>query len=245
MLNSNGAIPAIRGYTIDLSSSLLEASYFFFYNIVEGFDRLKSYPNLIKENASLKTELSAVKRQNILLSNVLIQNKRLNTLLALKKNMSFESIAARVIGYDVVNESKWIILNVGANDGVQSGFPVVIADGVVGKIVYVAEKTSRVILLLDKNSRISSLVQETRDIGIVEGNGSKSLVMRYIELNSQISVGDVIVSSGMGGIFPKGIPIGLVMSIEKESNGLFLLAHIKPFVVFNKLEEVLCLKTIK
>jgi len=103
--------------------------------------------------------------------------------------------------------------------------------------------SSRAILLTDSEARASALNQRTRDVGLIEGNGSLSLKMSYLDRQSNIQVGDMVISSGLGGIYPKGIPIGKVETVGTDKNNLSLFASVKPFASFAKLEEVLCISS--
>jgi rod shape-determining protein MreC len=110
--------------------------------------------------------------------------------------------------------------------------------GVVGRITEVSSYTSKVLLITDMNSSVDALIQRTRARGVVEGRGSSLCELRYVAGSDDVSVGDLVVTSGLCGIFPKGLPIGTVKDVEKDSFGLFQQIELVPSVELNKLEEV-------
>ena len=118
---------------------------------------------------------------------------------------------------------------------------VVSAQGLVGRIVEVAPMSARAILLIDPESRVSALFQESRDLGVAEGDGSSWLRMTHIDRDSTVKLGDQVLSSGFGGVYPKGVLIGKVEMVGSEKESLELFATVRPFVNFSKLEEVLCI----
>jgi rod shape-determining protein MreC len=118
---------------------------------------------------------------------------------------------------------------------------VIVPEGLVGRIFEAGPETAKVILLSDPDSRVSSLTATSRTHGIATGNGTLKLELQYLDLDSEVAVDEIVISSGVGGIYPKGIRIGRVVNISRDSGGLHLLGTIEPFVNFSKLEEVLCI----
>ena len=118
---------------------------------------------------------------------------------------------------------------------------VIAPEGLVGRILEADHATSSVILLVDPDCRVSALTATSRAQGVITGIGTEKLQMKYLALDAEIAVGEDVTTSGIGSIFPKGIQIGKIESIERDSDGLHLLALVNPAVPFSKLEEVLCL----
>jgi len=108
----------------------------------------------------------------------------------------------------------------------------------------VSPETSHVLLLVDPDARVSALADESRAHGMIEGNGSPHLEMTYLDLDSEVAVDEIAISSGVGGIFPKGIRIGKITALKRDSDGLHLRASVKSFVNFNKIEELLCIESL-
>ena len=148
-------------------------------------------------------------------------------------------VAAEVIGQDPSSWFKSVTINKGEGDGVKRGMAVISPDGVVGQILKAAPHYATVLLVTDYNSAIDSIVQKTRARAIVEGSGENRCQLKYLLRTDEVNVGDVIVTSGLGGNFPKGLLIGEIRRVEKKGRGVFQYADLMPSVDLTKLEEVL------
>ena len=153
-------------------------------------------------------------------------------------------ISAQIIGKDATSWFRSILLDKGTKDGVKVNQPVVTHQGLVGKIVRTTPSTALVELITDKNSRVAALIQKNRAEAILYGQSSSPIcVLEFLERDVDIQAGDYVISSGMGGIFPKGLILGIISKIGKKSYGLFQYAEVTPLVPFSMLEEVLILQT--
>jgi rod shape-determining protein MreC len=123
--------------------------------------------------------------------------------------------------------------------------PVLAPDGLVGRVVEVTPTSARVQLLTDPVNAVGGLIQRTRVTGIVSGNLGAGTRIRYLPLMADVVVGDEVVTSGMGGVFPKGIPIGRITAVDRRSGALFQEATLQPSVDLSRLEEVLILTTLE
>lgn len=193
-----------------------------------------------RENQELRETAEDLKRQISDLKEIKLENDRLRRLLKFQTENSFKTISAQIIGHDISHWSYYVTINKGSKDGIYPEMAVLAGNGLAGKVVDVTEHAANVILLIDSESKASSLVQETRDVGLVEGNGTPLLKMTYIDLHAQLQVGQMVVTSGLGGIYPKGIPIGQIVQISEDQSRFSLSAIVKPLAEFSKLEEVLC-----
>jgi len=169
------------------------------------------------------------------------ENERLRELLNFSESLSVESVGARIIGEDLSPWRRAVLLDKGTRHGIRKDMPIVVPGGFVGRMIQVSPLTSKAILLTDSDSRVSIVTVESRSQGIVVGRGNKKLEVKYLPLDSQIKVGETVVTSGRGGFFPQGLRIGTIESVRKGTDGLHLLATVKPSVHFSKLEEVVCL----
>lgn len=186
---------------------------------------------LLRENRHLSAELNEMRE-------LAIQNGRLRRLLAFVDDLDMAALPAQVIGEDSGPWARTLIIDKGSNSGLHSGQAVVSADGVVGRIIKVAPTSARVLLVTDGSSAVASLIQRTRARGVARGRGD-DLSVEYSLRSDDIRVGDLLVTSGMGGIFPKGLPIGRVATVEKDQYGLFQRLTATTTVDFAHLEEVL------
>src|SRR3989338_6266235 len=171
---------------------------------------LAEWPRLRSKSKTLERELQKIKEELASLSELKKENSRFTALLDLKSEISNASAAARIIARNPSHWSQFITINKGSADGIRLDTVLVHPHGLVGKVVVLASHSAHAILLTDRQSRVSAINERTRDMGVVEGTGSATLKMTYLDYNSKIQVGDIIISSGLGGVYPKGIPIGRV-----------------------------------
>ena len=193
------------------------------------------------ENKNLKKKINELKSVIISYQEGYLEAQRLKKLLSLTDDYNYNFIPARVIGREQAALSKTILINKGTVQGLKAGMPVVVPPGLIGRLVDVSWHASKVLLFIDENSNIDAIVQRTRMQGIISGAGSRGLILKYISKTQDVQEGDVIVSSGMGGVFPKGLLIGQVSHVDRLEASLFLKINVAPFVDFSKLEEVLVL----
>ncbi len=192
-----------------------------------------------EENRRLQRELQALRGRNNELRELGVAGQRLAALLALKERLHAKTVAAQVIGRDATNWYRAIVLDKGARDGVKVEMGVMVPDGAVGRVVKVTPFTAIVLLITDPNNAVTGLIQRTRDEGIVEGTAEGRARMKYIPLLATLQSGDVIVTSGLTGGFPRGVPLGTITRIDRVEGELFQSAEIVPEVDLHKLEEVL------
>ena len=191
-----------------------------------------------KENQRLKKALGQSLEQLNRYSETEIANDRLRHLLGFEKEIPRPMIAAQVVGKDPSAWSKTIIVDKGIQDSVRQGAPVVIPEGIVGVVVEASARYAKVLLLTDPNSAVDALVQQTRARGIVKGGGADYCVFDYVLRKHEISVGDMVVSSGLDGVFPKGFRVGRISEIVRQNAGIFQKVSVTPYVDFEILEEV-------
>ena len=192
-----------------------------------------------KENLRMKEEIDSLRIENIRLRELLATQQRLQKLLQFKETTDQPILAARVIGRDPTGWFKSVIIDKGKNLGIKINMPVVNAEGVVGRLVSVSYNYAKVLLVIDQNSAVDCLVRRSRDNGIVKGLTSKLCTLDYVLKTGDVRVGDIVVTSGLGRVYPKGIPVGEVVEVNDPPGGLFKNVQVKPMVDFSKLEEVL------
>lgn len=192
-----------------------------------------------QENEHLRQRLSVLESDNSRLREVEQEVDRLRSLVKGATDAQVSGIAADVIGYDPSNWIQAITVNRGSSDGVLQGMAVVQGNYLVGKVIGVGRRTSQILLLLDPTSGVDALIQTSRVRGIVEGNGRNGALLQYISPTELVKVGDRIITSGMDGVFPKGLVIGVVSEVEKNAARLFQKIAVHPSVRFRRLETVL------
>jgi len=198
--------------------------------------------NTQKENIRLRHEIEKLNAYDVQYTETKLANERLSNLLEFKQHLTFPIIAAQIIGKDSTSWFQTLLLNKGSTSNIKINQPVVTHQGLVGKVVRVTPFSSIVQLITDKNSHVAGIIQKNRVGGILMGQSPTTCILDYIDRDIDIQIGDNVVSSGMGGIFPKGLMLGVIVSIDKKPYGLFQSAQISPKVPFSRLEEVLVLK---
>lgn len=200
------------------------------------------YFNLVdvaEENVKLEHALGEALSSANRLREVELSNRRLRELLNFKNTVNRQFLAAEVIGKDPSIWFKTIIVDKGRQDGVRKGQPVVIPAGIVGQVIDAANRYSKVLLIIDQNSAVDALDQRSRARGIVRGQSSNQCFFDYVLRKHDIQVGDTVISSGLDGVYPKGLQIGTISYVLRRNSGIFQEVAVTPFVDFEKLEEVL------
>ena len=174
-----------------------------------------------------------------------LANTRLRDLISFQRNVTQRLVAAEVIGKDPSAWFKTIIIDKGEADGVARGLPVVIHQGIVGQVIEVSDHYSKVMLIVDGSSAVDALVQRTRARGIIKGDATDLCRLEYVLRKNDVQMGDTIVSSGLDGVYPKGLRIGNVSKIVDHNAEIFHEVIVTPFVDFEKLEEVLVILEIQ
>jgi rod shape-determining protein MreC len=167
------------------------------------------------------------------------ENVRLRRLLAFEEKFNINSIVARVIAKDVSTEFRAIRINRGESSGVRPNMAVVTNEGVVGRVLRTTKTTADVVTILDLLSAVDAIDERSRAHGVVEGATDEVCSLRYVLRTDDIQPNDVLISSGLGGIWPKGIPVGVVSKVNRKPFGITQEVEVRPSVDFTKLEEVI------
>jgi rod shape-determining protein MreC len=192
-----------------------------------------------EENNYLKHQLSLEIEKNNLWVETELSNQRLRELLRFQKIMVETVMPAEVIGHDPSSWFKSIIIDKGIGDGIKKGLAVVVPEGIAGQVIEVSEGYSKVLLIIDQNNAVDTLVQRTRARGIVTGGSTDLCILKYVLRKDDVKVGDILISSGLDGVFPKGLRVGSVSGVVRRNSGIFQEVTVTPFADFEKLEEVL------
>ena len=205
-----------------------------FSNLTASQDSLR---DLKKENSELTAKVAK-------LSEAEKTAERLEKLMGLTSTYNLNSTAARIIGASGDAWTGTVTIDKGSADGMSVNMPVASSDGVVGQIISVSRNTSVVRLLTDENSGISAMVQDTRAQGMLQGQADGSLRLEYVTTDSDVKAGDIIVTSGIGGVFPKGLPLGTVSSVDKSANSVYYTIVVRTQAQMENNEEVLVITSL-
>lgn len=195
-----------------------------------------------ERNKALERQVEQLQSEIVVLNECKAENQRLTELLNYKQVMAqrYDLLVASVIARDPDNWFATVTLNRGSREGVRENMAVLTHQGLVGRVINATEECCEVLLITDPRSGVGALIQEIRTPGIVEGNVGSTGTARIIHIpnDAQVAEGQVVVTSGNGSIYPKGIPIGRIVSVSDESAGLFKRADIQLFAKMYQLEEV-------
>lgn len=188
---------------------------------------------IVQENAQLKTLVAELEEYRQ-------QDQRLTTLLELSDTYGLQTVAAKIVG----RSSGWnqtAVISAGSKQGLREGMGVMSSCGLYGQIESVSANTATVRLISDATSKVSAMIQNTRSTGIVSGSYDGNLVLDYISVDTTVGEGDVVLTSGEGGTYPRGIILGTVKSVEIDSSKLYYRIAVDPILSFDSCEEVLVL----
>jgi len=230
------------GLLMEICSPFQKASTFTIKKVQGVFQEYLFLVHLHRENERLKKRIADLQRENDRMREMVLSHERLRKLLQFRETLSSTIIAAEVVGRDPSSWFKSVTINKGEKDGVRKGMAVISPEGVIGQILKTAPSHSVVLLVTDYNSAIDSIIQRTRAKAIVEGGGENRCQLKYLLRAEDVVAGDRVVTSGLGGNFPKGLMIGEIRKVDKKGHGIFQYAELVPSVDFTRLEEVLIIK---
>ena len=195
-----------------------------------------------RQNAEMQRQLEEYKQREVRFQEAQEALTRLEGLLDLKRQVALPVIGARVIAYDPTLWSRSAIINQGKAQGVKDGLPVLAPQGIVGRIVGVYPEYSKVMLIVDRKSSADAMVQRTRVRGMLKGKGGNRCSLEFVPKNTDVQVGDLVLASGLVGLYPKGLVFGKVTAANKKNPGVFQEIEVTPNVDLSTLEEVLVVK---
>ena len=193
------------------------------------------------ENALLRLETERFRLQALQAEETRQENVRLRRLLALRDRLPLATLAGEVVGREEDGWVRALTVNRGRGSGISRQSPVIVPEGLIGRVLQVRAGASVIQLLNDPASTVGGMVQRTRTPGLVEGHAQGMVRLKFMARGAQVAVGDLVVTSGVGNLFPKGVPIGRVVAIQDKGSALFHYAVLAPAVDFARVEEVLLL----
>jgi rod shape-determining protein MreC len=204
----------------------------------ESWSRYLFLVGLEKENRQLKKDIQVLENKLIQYREGYLKSLQLQSMLELREKFDERTVIAEVIDREYSSVFKSVLINKGTVDGLRAGLPVLSDQGIAGRITECSRNACRAMLVTDVNSKISVLLQHNRTHGILQGVSGTRCRLKYIPKAEDVKTGDVVVSSGLGGIFPKGHVLGVVTVVDKKEGGLFQRIDVQPSVDFDKLEFV-------
>jgi rod shape-determining protein MreC len=241
-VNSRAGVPLLEVITFGTFAEVQRGAAGFTGGIRNAWNGYVNLRGVRVENEQLKRQLAALQLQFQQERAQAQRTRQLERLLGFREELQVETIPAGVIGAGATNDFHGITIDRGSNAGVAVNMAVIAPTGLVGRVVTPTQHASKVQLLIDRNAAAGALVERSRAQGIVIGTGADLIRMDFVAATAEIAVGDTIVSSGVDGIYPKGFVIGRVEQVD-NGNGIYKSIRVRPSVDFNRLEEVLVVKT--
>jgi rod shape-determining protein MreC len=240
-VNSRAGVPLLEVVTFGAFAEVQRGAAGLTGSIRDTWSGYGNLRGVRAENQELKQQLGALQVQFQQERARAERARQLERLLGFQQELQVETIPSSVIGASASLEFRGITIDRGSNSGVIANMAVIAPTGLVGRIVTPTAHASKVQLLIDRYAAAGALVERTRAQGIVIGSGVDMLRMDFVAATADVKVGDVIVTSGVDGIYPKGFVIGKVEEVD-NGNGIYKAIRVRPSVEFNKLEEVLVVK---
>lgn len=197
--------------------------------------------NASKENVDLHKKVKELESELFSFEEVALENIRLKDLLEFGKGIKRRKVLAQVVAWNANSDFRVLRIDKGIKDGIKVQSTVVTSDGLVGYIYRITDSFADILTIVDSNNRVDGLIERTRSHGILEGDSNSKTQMKYVTTTDPVILGDLVLTSGLGNIYPKGIRIGVVTRIEKESHGIEQEIEVTPAVDFSRLEEVVVL----
>jgi len=198
--------------------------------------------NVSQDNQKLKDENQELRNQLLTYDEVKIENQRLNRLLELKAPDGFFKKAAKIIGQDVSSESLSFVINIGSRHGVQLRDPVITPEGVAGTVKRVYPFTSVFTAIADPSHHLDAFIPRSRARFIVEGRSFPLAGrLKYLDRSEDVRVGDRVLTSGLDGVFPRGVLVGSIIKVNRPKTGILQDSELRSAVDFGKIEEVIVL----
>jgi len=240
-----GHLDALSSYTgLDISGFILRPGIWVSDQVVGFWERYIYLVALKQRNDDLREEADRLRRENMLMGARARSAERLETLLGFRSPEQWNFSGARVIAQRMgpAGVLATITVDRGSASGIRPDMPVVTPSGVVGRVLETGATTASVLLLTDANSRIAVIGDENRSPGMLSGQGyGQPLTLRFVNLNALIDSGELLLSSGLSGLYPKGLPVARVTKVQRSDISLFLTVEAEPLVDVAGVEEVLLL----
>jgi rod shape-determining protein MreC len=241
-VNSRTGVPVLESVTFGIFSEVQRTLSGGVSGIRNTWGNYVGLRNVKRENEDLKRQLAAAQ--------IAMQEQRaladrargFQRLLELRDRVSMATAAAEIIGAAASPDFRTLTIDKGTRDGLRPDMAVIAPDGVVGRLVVPSARSAKIQLLIDRNAAAGVLVERTRAQGVVVGSGDDRLMMQYVSEASDLAVGDMVVTSGIDTIYPKGLVVGTIEMVEKNGPS-FKRVVVKPAVDFSRLEEVLVVLT--
>ncbi|MCK5237250.1 MAG: rod shape-determining protein MreC [Deltaproteobacteria bacterium] len=239
-----GGEALIKSAILIIASPIQNTSIYISNSITNTWNDYIYLVNIKEENSSLKAQINDLVDKNTRLTEELSLSKRLKILLEFSQTLKHKTVAATVLAFSSYGSggswTRTATINKGTKHGIEKNMPVISHQGVVGRVIEARNNTSTILLLTDPRSNIDVILQRTRVKGVAEGNNT-GLKIKFVRDLDDVQLGDRLVSAGLSGTFPKGLVVGEVTGVGKDTDSFFLSINARPLADLERLEEVLIL----
>ena len=241
VLHNTGAAAPMEDLALRVTGPVRGAFESFGSGIAAALGDMQRFGELRAENEELRSEVGELRAQVGRLARTEHENERLREALDYSSDRpELDLVTARVVGRDSLDVLETIVINRGTASGIRVGMAVVAQGGLAGRVTAVTDNSADVLPIDSSSSSVSVMTDNegSEADGIVDGDGAGGLLMRRIEPDVQLSAGDFVVTSGLGGGFPRGIPVGRVVSTERPADSVFRLAKVAPLARSDRLDVI-------
>ncbi|MCX5893575.1 MAG: rod shape-determining protein MreC [Deltaproteobacteria bacterium] len=241
-LKQSPALSRVQGLVITATSPGLQALEYLGRSVKRLWQGYFDLVGARQENLQLHRTLQEYFQKEVRYQEAQQALNRLEGLLDLKRQVALPVIGARLIAYDPSQWSRCAVIDQGKAQGVKNGLPVLAPEGIVGRVVETYPQYAKVMLIVDRKSGADAMVQRTRVRGILQGKGGNRCSLDFVPKSADVQVGDLVLASGLTGIYPKGLVFGKVTEANNKNPGVFQEIEVTPTVDLSALEEVLVIK---
>jgi len=238
VMSRSRELPAWAGVVMDVAAPVQKAVAMPFEAIHGAWNRYVAVIDAERENEALHSEIARLGDENLQLREALVASGRLQRIAEMRERYEIPMLPAELVGVDTSPWFRSVLVDRGRSGGVWSGMPVISEQGLVGLVTATSRSSAKAMLVLDRQTAIDGVIQRSRSRGIVRGRGSDELEFEFVERGSDVQRNDLVITSGLGGVYPKGLHIGMITEISDPDARLLQTATIGPAVDFGRLEQV-------
>jgi len=236
----DGGLDRLRGVTTAVLRPIQDGVGVLARPFGEGAGAISDLFSVRSENRELRARVAVLEERRRVFDDLERENAELRALMAIADRTELDTVAARVVALAPSNFEWTITIDVGSNDGVERGMPVIDGDGLVGRVIQVTSDASRVLLAIDPSFSAAAHGARNGEVGVLDGRGGDPMVFRLLDPAAVVEVGDAVTTSSyQGGVFPAGIPIGTVSQVAEGGSPLTREVQVNPYVDFTRLQHVL------
>jgi rod shape-determining protein MreC len=238
VMNGGRDLPGWVGTLMDVAAPVQKAIAMPFNAVRAGWHRYVAVLGSERENEALHARITRLSEENLQLREALVASGHLQRIAEMRERYEIPMLPAELVGVDASPWFRSVLIDRGRDRGVRSGMPVISEQGLVGLVTATARRSAKAMLVLDHQTAIDGVIQRSRSRGILRGRGSDQLEFEFVARGSDVQVDDLVITSGLGGMYPKGLDIGTIIDVSEADSQLLQKATVRPAVDFGRLEQV-------